>query len=73
MSNFRARREHIGKTSIFLFVFLKHMKFRLFPMVPEVNPTQLDVQNPNLRPKPMENLRKTQFFRDEIFRETYVF
>ena len=29
-----------------------------FPMVPGVNPIQLDVQNPNLRSKSMENLEK---------------
>ena len=39
-------------------------------MVPGVNPIQLDVQNPNLRSKSLENLRKTNFFRDEMFKET---
>ena len=35
-----------------------------------VNPMQLDVQDPNLRSKSVENLRKTKIFRDEIVRET---
>ena len=44
-----------------------------FPMVPGVNPIQLDVQNPNLRSKSLENLRKTKCFRDEMFKEPDVF
>ena len=36
------------------------MKFGPFPMVPDVNPTQYDVQNPNLRQKSLENLQKIQ-------------
>ena len=39
-------------------------------MVPGVNPIQLDVQNPNLRSKSLENLRKTKIVRDDIFRGT---
>ena len=35
-------------------------------MVPGVNAIQLDVQNPNLRSKSLENLRKTKIFRDEF-------
>ena len=37
-----------------------------FPMVPGVNPIQLDVQNPNLRSKSLENRRKTKMFRDDF-------
>ena len=42
-------------------------------MVPGVNPIQLDVQNPNLRSKSLENLGKTNSFRDELFKETNLF
>ena len=44
-----------------------------FPMVPAVNPIQLDMQNPNLRSKSLENFRKTNILGDEIFRETDFF
>ena len=36
------------------------MKFGRFPMVPGVDPTQLDVQNPNLHSDSPKNREKSQ-------------